>query len=138
MTQEEVETLIKTCFHRSDPIDSRYPGDDCERIERFFGCSLPDEFRYLRSLLPHYCVEGDHMPPDEMELTYKSECIHNPNFTEDHLPFYCVGNGDHICLSISACPESPVLYVAHDDPDVSTLAPTFEAFLRDKDWFDRS
>lgn len=137
MTRTEVETLIKGYYRPCVPPDDRYPSDDCERIERYFGCSLPAEFRALRSLLPRYTVEGDHMPPDEIEITYESECEHNPNFTRDHLPFYCVGNGDHICLSISACPDSPVLYVAHDDPEVSVLAPNFEAYLLDEDWFCR-
>ena len=137
MTSEEIESLLKSYYRRCIPPDHRYPVDDCERIEHFFHCILPAEFRSFRALLPHYCVEGDHMPPDEIEVTYQLECEDNPNFTKDHLPFYCVGNGDHICLSISSCPNSPVLYVAHDDPQIHILAPSFERFLLNKDWFFR-
>lgn len=77
------------------------------------------------------------MRPDEMAITYEFECKENPNFTTDHLPFFNIGNGDHVCLSISACPNSPVLYVAHDDPDITVIAPDFESFLLDEDWFCR-
>lgn len=70
-----------------------------------------------------------------MEATYRFECEQNPNFTKDHLPYYDVGNGDLICLSISECPKSRVLYVAHDDSEISVLAPSFEDYLRHKDWF---
>jgi hypothetical protein len=135
MTHAEIETLIKGCCRPCVPPDDRYPADDFERIERYFRCQLPAEFRAFRTLLPHYCIEGDYMPPNEMEITYEGECEHNPNFTTDHLPFYCVGNGDHICLLISACPNSPVLYVAHDDADVHILAPSFGSFLQNKEWF---
>lgn len=70
-----------------------------------------------------------------MEAVYRDECAVNPFFTSDYLPFYAIGNGDFICLSISACPNSPVLYVAHDDPEVDILSASFAECLRDTDWF---
>jgi len=135
VSPEAIHALISGYYKPSSPRDLRFPTDDVDRIERYFGCVVPTDFRVFRELLPGYGVEGDHLPPDEIEAVYESEIAHNPNFAKSHLPFYSVGNGDHICLSISACPNSPVLYVAHDDPTVSVLAPSFDAFLQDPDWF---
>lgn len=135
MTSEEVHTLISSYYRPCVPPDTRFSEDDVEQIERHFQCSLPPEFQAFRRLLPHYNVGGDHPPFSEIEIIFRDECEINTNFTTDHLPIYVVGNGDFICLSISACPSSPVLYVAHDDPEIDTLAPSFADFLRDTDWF---
>jgi hypothetical protein len=135
MTPEEVQTLIHSYYRPCTAPDARFTSNDVEQIERHFQCSLPPEFQAFRKLLPHYSVEGDHLPFAEIELVYRDECDINPNFTTDYLPFYAVGTGDFICLRISACPDSPVLYIAHDDPEIDTLALSFADYLRDPDWF---
>lgn len=89
----------------------------------------------MRELLRTYAISGDHLPAEEMIHDYRWEIENNPNFTSDHIPFYAIGNGDYLCLSRSAGVDSPVLYVAHDDPSVDTLHATFEEYLTDTDWF---
>lgn len=136
MTQEEVQSLLAHYWRPSSPVGENLWENDGLQIEAFFGCVLPPAFRLFRALLPHYQVEGGHLPLAEMRAVYESEGSDNPNFSRDHLPFYAVGNGDYVCLSLSACPESPVLYVAHDDFSVPVLNSSFEAFLMDPEWWE--
>jgi hypothetical protein len=56
-------------------------------------------------------------------------------FESDFLPFYSVGNGDHLCLRRSECPNSAVYFVPHDEPRVTKLHDSFDDYLRDADWF---
>ncbi|MBK1884908.1 SMI1/KNR4 family protein, partial [Luteolibacter pohnpeiensis] len=115
--------------------DPRFSADDTAKVLEAFGAELPPEFIAFRKLLPFYNVTGDHLPADEMTATYDWEAANNPNFTEDFIPFYAVGNGDFLCLSKPAGRTSPVLYVAHDDPEVAVLHPSFSDYLRDAEWY---
>ncbi|WP_417747364.1 SMI1/KNR4 family protein [Rosistilla oblonga] len=135
MTADELATLVKSTFALSDYAAERYPADDLERVTAFFGDSLPPLFLAMRGLLRTYAIPGDHLPADEMIHDHQWEVENNPNFTTDHIPFYAIGNGDYLCLSRSAGTKSPVLYVAHDDPNVDTLHVKFDDYLTDTDWF---
>ena len=135
MNEIEIESLVASRHSISSVPDTRFSPDDSNRLMAFFGNQLPREFIAMRSLLPRYNITGDHLPVDEMIRDYHWECENNPNFTPDHVPFYAIGNGDYLCLSRAAGPSSPVLYVAHDDPEVMILHPTFIDYLKDADWF---
>lgn len=135
MTADELTTLVASTFDSSEHAAGRYPDNDINRILEFFGNALPPLFLAMRRLLRGYAIPGDHLPADEMIHDYEWEVENNPNFTTDHIPFYAIGNGDYLCLSRSAATQSPVLYVAHDDPNIDTLRVKFDDYLTDTDWF---
>jgi len=135
MTDAEVEALTAERHRRSTFPDPRFTDDDITNILDRFGTELPSEFIALRKLLPIYNITGDHLPAEEIFATYDWETANNPNFTKDFIPFYAIGNGDFLCISRSAGQSSPVLYVAHDDPEVAVLHPSFSGYLRDTEWF---
>ena len=135
MTEDELAVLVASTFPASDYAAERYPADDVDRIIEFFGNTLPPLFLALRHLLRKYAISEDHLPANEMIRAYGWEVENNPNFTKDHIPFYALGNGDYLCLSRSAGPNSPVLYVAHDDPLVDTIHSSFGDYLKDPNWF---
>ena len=116
--------------------ESTLTSEDRETIERYFTCSFPEDFWVLRSLIGKYHISGEHLPAEELIATYEFETQENPNFTKDHIPFYAVGNGDYICFRKSRLPDSPIYYVAHDDPTESILHQTFEDYIKDPDWID--
>ncbi len=135
MTEDDLTAIVASSFPSSDFAAERYPTDDVDRIIKFFGNTLPPLFLAMRRLLRYYAIPGDHLPANEMIHDYGFEIENNPNFTKDHVPFYAIGNGDYLCLSRSAGPNSPVLYVAHDDPIVDTIHTSFDDYLKDTDWF---
>lgn len=135
MTADDLAKLAASTFATSYYAAERYSTDDTEHLTEFFGNSLPPLFLAMRDLLRTYAIPGDHLPANEMIHDYGWEVDNNPNFTADHIPFYAVGNGDYLCLSRSAGADSPVLYVAHDDPNTETLHATFEEYLTDAVWF---
>lgn len=135
MTADELADLVASTFDSSECAAERYPDDDLDRITEFFGNALPPLFLAMRRLLRVYAIPGDHLPAEEMIRNYGWEVENNPNFTTDHIPFYAIGNGDYLCLSRSAATQSPVLYVAHDDPNVDTLHVKFDDYLVNTDWF---
>jgi len=135
MNAEELANLVESKFALSEYAAERYPADDLERVIEFFGDSLPPLFLSMRGLLGKYAIAGDHLPANEMIHDYQWEVENNPNFATDHIPFYAIGNGDYLCLSRFGGTQSPVLYVAHDDPNVVTLHIKFEDYLTDTDWF---
>ena len=135
MTESEVEELIASRHRRSTVPDPRFTPQDAAVMLAHFGDVFPPEFLVMRKLLPIYNITGDHLPVGEMIATVDWESKNNPNFTEDFIPFYGIGNGDFLCLSKSAGEKSPVLYVAHDDPEITTLHEDFSAYLNDPDWF---
>jgi len=135
MNDDEVNSLIASTFPRSSVPDKRYSDDDTQQLIAFFRTDFPAEFVAMRASLNEFIIPGDHLPANEMIHDYGWEVENNPNFTEDFIPFYAVGNGDYLCLSRRAGKLSPVLYVAHDDPEMTTLHKTFADYLRDPDWF---
>lgn len=134
MTKEEVERLVRGRIKKSSVLDPRSPGMGVEMIEARFGCRLPEGFAAMRELIGEYCISGDHLPQAEVLGVYESELTHNPNWTEDFIPFYAVGNGDFLCFRRSECPRSGIYYVAHDDPQVQKLHDSFDNYVRDPDW----
>jgi hypothetical protein len=135
MNDVDLTTLVESKFQRSAYSAERYAANDTERILEFFGTSLPTLFLAMRGLLRTHAIPGDHLPANEMIHDYGFELEHNPNFKPDYIPFYAIGNGDYLCLSRDAGAASPVLYVAHDDPNTVTLHSTFADYLTDTDWF---
>lgn len=136
MIPAEIEHLIRArCKPRTWP-EPLFSTVDQETIEQHFACSFPQVFWDFRNLLGKYWISGDHLPADELIMTYELEVKNNPNFTKDHIPFYAVGNGDYICFRKSRLPDSPIYYVAHDDPTESILHQTFEGYLKDSNWVD--
>jgi hypothetical protein len=135
MTEDDLTAFVASSFPLSDYAAERYPVDDVDRIIKFFGNTLPPLFLSMRRLLRNYAIPGDHLPANEMIHDYGWEVENNPNFTKDHVPFYAIGNGDYLCLSRSAGPNSPVLYVAHDDPNIDSIHRSFDDYLKDTDWF---
>lgn len=104
------------------------------KIEKFFACSFPEEFWVLRSLIGKYHISGEHLSAEEIIITHEFETKQNSNFTQDHIPFYAVGNGDYVCFRKSRLPNSPIFYVAHDDPREVILHETFEGYVKDSGW----
>lgn len=132
MTRDEMVATLSRYWRPSLQRSKGLASDDSVQIEAFFGCTLPPAFRMFRAFLPRYDFEGDHLALEEMQAVYEDEPVLH---THDFLPFYSVGNGDYLCLSLSACPESPVLYVAHDEESVTVVASSFEALLNDPEWW---
>lgn len=135
MNADDLKALVESTFQRSAADAERYAADDTERIWKFFKTTLPPLFVAMRAFLRTHAIPGDHLPADEMIHDYGFELKHNPNFKPDYIPFYAIGNGDYLCLSRAAGAASPVLYVAHDDPNTVTLHTTFADYLTDTDWF---
>ena len=135
MTEQEFVLLVNNTFERSEYATTRYPETDLDRLVEFFGETLPPLFVVMRQLLRTHAILGDHLPADEMIHDYKFELENNPNFAADHIPFYAIGNGDYLCLSRSAGIASPVIYVAHDNPNSDILHTSFSDYLSDNSWF---
>jgi hypothetical protein len=135
MNADDLKALIESTFQRSADEAKRYAANDTERIAEFFGTSLPPLFVAMRSFLRTHAIPGDHLPADEIIHDYRFELEHNANFKPDYIPFFAIGNGDYLCLSRDAGAASPVLYVAHDDPNTIKLHSTFDDYLVDTDWF---
>jgi hypothetical protein len=135
MTKAEIENIARVRFKRSTVPDPRFSDSDVSSIEQRFECQLPEGFAAMRELIGTYCISGDHLPAKEVLLNYDWELKNNPNWTEDFIPFYAVGNGDYLCFRRSECPQSGVYYVAHDDPQVQRLHASFDDYLCDADWF---
>jgi hypothetical protein len=106
-----------------------------QALEARFGCQLPPELYEIRVLLARYAIEGDHLPVAEILHDYDWELRHNPNWSEDFIPFCAVGNGDYLCVRRSEGAQSGVYYVAHDDPDTQRLHASVADYIRDSDWF---
>ncbi len=134
MKRDEVEQLVRSRIKKSSVPDPRSSGMGVDVIEAHFKCRLPEGLAEMRELIGEYCISGDHLPQDEMIRDYEWELKHNPNWTEDFIPFYSVGNGDYLCFRRRECPHSGVYYVAHDDPQVQKLHDSFDDYLRDPDW----
>lgn len=134
MTKDEIHAILSRYWRPDASANAKASLADYSQIEAFFGCELPPAFQIFRTLLPSYEFSGDHLAFEEMQAVYESEVNLGGSFSSDHLPFYEVVNGDYICFSISACPESQVFYVAHDEPKPFVIAPSFEALLSDTEW----
>lgn len=135
MTESEVEELTSSRHRKSTVHDPRFTEQDTAELIAYFGNAFPPEFLVMRKLLPNYNITGDHFPAGEVIATYEWESKNNPNFTEDFIPFYGIGNGDFLCLSKAAGEKSPVLYVAHDDPEITKLHEDFSGYLNDPEWY---
>ncbi len=135
MTKDEINAILSRYWRPAASENAKASLADYSQIDAFFGCELPPAFQMFRTLLPSYEFSGDHLAFEEMRAVYESEVNLSEAFSPDHLPFYAVGNGDYICFSISAYPESEVFYVAHDEPKPFVIAPSFEALLDDSEWW---
>ena len=135
MNPHQVADLIQKKFAKSILPEPTLPSDDTARIESFFGCAMPDGFTEMRGLIGIYRIEGDHMPADEMIATVEAEKRINPIWEDDLIPFYSIGNGDHLCFRKSECPNSGVYFVPHDEPRITKTHSTFFDYLNDSEWF---
>jgi hypothetical protein len=75
------------------------------------------------------------MPADEMIATYEAEREINPQWEDDLIPFYGIGNGDYLCLRRSQCPNSGVYFIPHDEPRITLTHASFSEYLLDSEWF---
>ena len=135
MTKDAIEQIARVRMKKSSAPNPPSRDMGVTAIEERFKCRLPEGFAEMRELIGVYCISGDHLPVREVLHDYEWELTHNPNWTEDFIPFYAVGNGDYLCFRRSECPASGVYYVAHDDPEVQKLHRSFDDYLRDSDWF---
>jgi hypothetical protein len=136
MNSKEVGALLESRLKKCDLPEAEFSPDDALRIEEHFRCRLPESFSHMRALIGLYRIYGDHLPANEIILTAKAEKEINPLWDDDLLPFYAIGNGDYLCLRLSECPDSRVYFVPHDDSFISITHPTFDDYLKDREWFD--
>ena len=136
MKTEELHSLVKLRFQKSQFPEPAFGNDDLARIERHFECSMPESFGAFRALIGIYRIEGEHLPYEEMVAVAVAEKSANSLWEDDFIPFFALGNGDYLCLRRSECPESKVYFVPHDEPKISTLHRTFDEYLSDAEWFD--
>ena len=130
-----VMQLVEQRFKKSTLPEAEFSADDAKQIQERFQCVLPEGFASMRALIGIYRIEGGHLPFDEIIANRDAESAINPQWESDFLPFYSVGNGDHLCLRRSECPNSAVYFVPHDEPRVTKLHDSFDDYLRDADWF---
>ena len=135
MKREEIEFIIqerfKPCTWPSEPLSPT-----CwQALEAHFGCALPTELYDIRVLSAHYHLQGDHLPVEEIRLTYDGELSGNPHWTDDFVPFYAVGNGDYLCIRRSEAAQSAVYYVAHDNLNARRIHASVADYIRDPEWF---
>jgi hypothetical protein len=135
VNREEIESMVrdrfKPCTFPSEPLAL----SQWQALEAHFGCQMPAELYEIRVLSARYHILGDHLSAEEMVVSYKAELRANPNWTEDFIPFYAIGNGDYLCIRRSEATRSGVYYVAHDDPDVKRLHACVADYIHDAEWF---
>lgn len=135
MNLEEIESIVrgrfKPCTWPSEPL----PSACWQALEAHLDCALPTELYQIRVLSARYHLEGDHLPVEEVRLTYDSELSGNPHWAADFIPFHAIGNGDYLCVRRSEGAQSGVYYVAHDDPHTRRLHASVADYIHDAEWF---
>jgi hypothetical protein len=58
MNPNEISALVRQKFAKSDFPEPRLSAEDSQRIESYFGCSLPEEFCVVRALIGIYRIRG--------------------------------------------------------------------------------
>jgi hypothetical protein len=135
VNKDTIEEIARSRVKKTEFPDPRSDDMGVTTIEERFKCRLPEGFSEMRELIGIYCISGDHLPASEVLYTYDWELNHNPNWSEDFIPFYAIGNGDYLCFRRSEGLASGVYYVAHDDPVVQRLHRSFDDYIRDPEWF---
>jgi hypothetical protein len=135
MNPQQLAQLIEQRFKKSILPVAEFSPDDSKRIQERFDCALPEGFASMRAVIGIYRIEGGHLSVEEIIATCEAESAINPQWDGDFLPFYAIGNGDHLCLRRSECPNSAVYLIPHDEPGVTKLHDSFDEYLRDPKWF---
>lgn len=142
MTKDEVASLLDSLVGKESVILDPPSTNDWLQLEKKFGCSFPEEFRYFIELKAEYRFPGDVLNVssgrsngnDTIQFTYDDEML-TGFWDEALIPFYSLGNGDYFCLCSKACPNTGVFYYSHEDFSVTKEAATFEEWLKNVDDF---
>lgn len=143
ITADELATLVAArCQRRAKPL--RLPVEtDWTALEANFGCTFPPLFYELHRLYSLYHFFGEWLPiaadidplsPDTSALVADLEREAGRPWDDALVPIYALGNGDYVCLRADEGASSRVMFVDHENGEVSVLKESLSDFLADPDW----
>lgn len=139
MTKDEIRLILDKCLTPVSPALKSPTAREWQLLENRFGCHLPDEMKDFIDLMSEFEFPGDILNVgegpnngnDTIELIYDIESRENPDWSEEMIPFYSIGNGDFFCISNLLCPESPIYYYYADRGKFEKYSDSFTAWLLD-------
>lgn len=138
MLKSEMNAILSNILEKEDTPYDPPTEKDWEKLKQKFGCQFETEFKYFIELMAVYDFPGDIYNVssgntngnDDVAFIYDYEIEHK-RWNPDMIPFYGIGNGDYFCISIKACPHSPVYYHYHDRGSYEQLYENFTEWVLD-------
>lgn len=104
MNDKEIELILQGCLQEEAEIYEYPTAEDWERLESQINCEFCEEFKCFINLCAKYVfpgdiynVKSDNNGNDMILDVYKHECSY-PEWDDNMIPFYGIGNGDYFCI----------------------------------------
>lgn len=118
MKKNEIETILNTCLEKEEYEYLVPSNDDWKDLENKIGIIFPETFKFFIDLMSIYSfpgdiynvIEGNNNGNDTILQVYLSECQF-PEWDENMIPFYGIGNGDYFCI----CKVDMKIYYYYQD-----------------------
>ncbi|HWE95792.1 MAG TPA: SMI1/KNR4 family protein [Tepidisphaeraceae bacterium] len=138
MTETEMDQVLASALTKaSTPFDA--PSfQDWQRLVVKFRCKFDEDFKIFMTLMSKYRCPGDLLNVssgrtdgnDSIELAFDLEA-ESPNWDQNMIPFYAIGNGDYFCLSREECPLSKVYYCYAERNTFEPYSGSFADWVKD-------
>lgn len=132
MDFEKIERILQSCLQEETEQFAYPTAEDWESLEKKLNCRFCAEFISFINLMSKYKfpgdiynVKNDHNGNDMILDVYQYECQY-PEWDENMVPFYEIGNGDYFCIHKE---NNKVYYFYADSLEFELYMDTFSEWI---------